>query len=131
MGGQASAQTIVSYQDLRVWQEAMALAEATYRLVAKLPRIGANGLTDQMWRSAISVPANIAEGYGRGSARSYVLFLKIARGSLNELETQILLAQRICLLDGSQTGPLISNIERISKMLNALIKSLRVRGPTA
>jgi len=128
MGGQVPAQTIISYQDLKVWQEAMALAEAAYRLVAKLPRIGANGLADQMWRSAISVPANIAEGYGRGSARAYAQFLKIARGSLNELETEILLARRICLLDVNQTEPLISSIERVSKMLNALIKSLQVRG---
>jgi four helix bundle protein len=105
----------------------MALAEAAYRLVAKLPRIGANGLADQMWRSAISVPANIAEGYGRGSARAYAQFLKIARGSLNELETEILLARRIYLLDVNQTEPLISSIERVSKMLNALIKSLRGR----
>jgi four helix bundle protein len=127
MGGQVPAQTIISYQDLKVWQEAMALAEAAYRLVAKLRRIGANGLADQMWRSAISVPANIAEGYGRGSARAYAQFLKIARGSLNELETEILLARRIYLLDVNQTEPLISSIERVSKMLNALIKSLRGR----
>jgi four helix bundle protein len=128
MGGQASGQTILSYQDLKLWQEAMALAEAAYLIVAKLPRIGAYTLADQMWRSAISVPANIAEGYGRGSPKSYAQFLKVARGSLNELETQILLARRICLLDDSQIAPLISNIERISKMLNALIKAIRLQG---
>jgi four helix bundle protein len=122
---------IASYRDLRVWQEAMALAEAAYGLVAKLPRIGGNGLADQMWRSAISVPANIAEGYGRESAKSYVQYLKIARGSLNELETQILLAQRIRLLDLSQAEPLLSNIERVSKMLNALIRSIRAREASA
>lgn len=114
---------ISSYRDLKVWREAMALAEAAYRLGVKLPRIG--GLADQIWRSAISVPANIAEGYGRESARSYVQFLKVARGSLNELETQILLAQRVRLLDGSQTEPLLSSIESISKMLNGLIRSIR------
>ena len=131
MRGQVSGHAIVSYRDLKVWQEAMALAEAAYGLVAKLPRIGGTGLADQMWRSAISVPANIAEGYGRESAKSYVQFLKIARGSLNELETQILLAQRIRLLDVSQAEPLLSNIERISKMLNALIRSIRAREASA
>jgi four helix bundle protein len=114
---------IASYRDLKVWQEAMALAEVAYRLAVKLPRVG--GLADQMGRSAISVPANIAEGYGRESARSYVQFLKVARGSLNELETQILLAQRVQLLDGNQTEPLLSSIESVSKMLNGLIRSIR------
>ena len=104
---------IASYRDLKVWQEAMALAEVAYRLAVKLPRVG--GLAYQMGRSAISVPANIAEGYGR----------ELARGSLNELETQILLAQRVQLLDGNQTEPLLSSIESVSKMLNGLIRSIR------
>lgn len=118
---------IASYRDLKVWQEAMSLAEGAYQLTAKLPRYGANGLADQMWRSAISVPANIAEGYGRESARSYVQFLKIARGSLNELETQILLVQRLRLVEGAQTGPLLARTESISKMLNALIRSIQAK----
>jgi len=80
-----------------------------------------------MSRSAISVPSNIAEGYGRESARSYEQFLKVARGSLNELETQILLARRIRLITCDQTVPLLSSIEAVSKMLNALIRTLRSR----
>jgi four helix bundle protein len=80
-----------------------------------------------MWRSAISVAANIAEGYGRESPGSYVHFLKIARGSLNEFETQLLLAQRLRLVEGAQLGALLASIESISKMLNALIRSIQAK----
>jgi four helix bundle protein len=116
---------IASYRDLKVWQEAMALAEGAYHLTAILPKTRANALAEQMCRSAISVPANIAEGYGRESTRSYIQFLRIARGSLNELETQILLAQRLRFVDFTQTAVLLASVEATSKMLNGLIRSLR------
>lgn len=118
---------IASYKDLKVWQEAMALAEGAHRVTARLPRSQVGALAEQIFRSAISVPANIAEGYGRKSTSSYVQFLKIARGSLNELETQILLAQRLRLVDSTQIETLLSRVEAISKMLNGLIRSLRTR----
>lgn len=123
---------IASYRDLKVWQEAMALAEGAYHLTAILPKTRANALAEQMCRSAISVPANIAEGYGRESTRSYIQFLRIARGSLNELETQILLAQRLRFVDFTQTAVLLASVEATSKMLNGLIRSLREknRAPT-
>jgi four helix bundle protein len=107
----------------------MNLAEAVYRSWAKPTRI--DGLADQMWRSAISVPANIAEGYGRESTGSYVQFLKVARGSLKELETHILLAQRIGLLERGQAEPLLARSESIGKMLNALIRSVRAHKSAA
>ena len=116
---------IASYRDLKVWQEAMALAEGAYHLTAILPKTRANALAEQMCRSAISGPANIAEGYGRESTRSYIQFLRIARGSLNELETQILLAQRLRFVDFTQTAVLLASVEATSKMLNGLIRSLR------
>ncbi len=118
---------IASYRDLKAWQEAMALAVDVHRQLAKVPVAATRALTDQMWRSAISVPANIAEGYGRDSTGSYVQFLKIARGSLKELETHILLAQRIGVFDGRDTQPLLANSESIGKMLNALIRSIKSR----
>lgn len=123
---------IASYRDLKVWQEAMALAEGAYHLTAILPKTRANALAEQMCRSAISVPANIAEGYGRESTRSYIQFLRIARGSLNELETQILLAQRLRFVDFTQTAVLLASVEATSKLLNGLIRSLREknRAPT-
>jgi four helix bundle protein len=116
---------IASYRDLKVWQEAMALAEGAYHLTTILPKTRADALAEQMCRSAISVPANIAEGYGRESTRSYIQFLRIARGSLNELETQILLAQRLRFVDFTQTAVLLASVEATSKMLNGLIRSLR------
>ena len=86
---------IRSYRDLKVWQLAMDLAEESYRISQTMPITETYGLTSQIRRSAASIPANIAEGYGRESTGSYVHFLKTARGSLRELETHVLLAQRI------------------------------------
>jgi four helix bundle protein len=123
--GNVVVSEITSYRDLKVWQEAMALAVAIHGHLAKIPVAVRRALADQMWRSAISVPANIAEGYGRDSTGSYVQFLKVARGSLKELETHILLAQRIGVFDGRETQPLLSSSESIGKMLNALIRSLK------
>src|ERR1700751_2326378 len=78
---------IRSYRDLRVWQEAMTLAEHSYRFSGDLPREELFGLTSQIRRAAASVPANVAEGYRRDSKGAYVNFLKTAQGSLKELET--------------------------------------------
>jgi len=78
-----------------------------------------------MFRSATSIPANIAEGYGRESTGSCVQFLKIARGSLKELETHVLLAERIGYFENAKAAALLSKTEHIGKMLNRLIRSLR------
>jgi four helix bundle protein len=109
----------------------MALAESVYRLAARMPRIEASGLADQMRRSAVSIPANIAEGYGRESTGSYVQFLKVARGSLKELETHILLAQRIGFLCAGRSELLLATSDRLGKMLNALIRSIQAHKPAA
>jgi four helix bundle protein len=119
------AQTISSHRDLRVWQEAMDLAEAACRAVADTPPRWRFPLADQAIRAAASIPANIAEGYGRESAGSYTQFLKIARGSLNELDTHILLAQRLGAFSEAQTLPLLQRSARIGRTLNALIKSVQ------
>ncbi len=122
---------IASYRDLKVWQEAISLAEAVYRSWTKPSRFEARGLADQMCRSATSVPANIAEGCGRESTGSYVQFLKVARGSLKELETHILLAQRIGIFENGKAEPLLSRSERGGKMLNSLILSIQAHKPAA
>ena len=122
---------IVSYRDLRVWQEALNLAEAVYRSWGKTHRFELHGLADQMRRAATSIPANIAEGYGRDSTGSYVQFLKVARGSLKELETHVLLAQRVGTFDNGQAEPLLSKSESIGKMLNALIRSIQAHKSVA
>src|SRR5882672_3415939 len=81
---------INSYRDLVVWQESMNLAEASYRLTASFPKEEAYGLTAQLRRSGSSIPANIAEGYGRDSRGAYVQHLRVAQGSLKEFETHLL-----------------------------------------
>ena len=116
---------ILSYRDLKVWQQAMALAEEAYRLTLALPTHETYGLRSQIRRSAVSVPANIAEGYGRDSTGSYVHFLKTARGSLRELETLALLSRRLGLLQSQQVDQLLLNAESIGKMLHSLIRALQ------
>ncbi len=118
---------IRSYQDLRVWQAAMDFAAETYRATPNPSGTPVRGLVDQLRRSAVSVPANIAEGYGRESARSYAQFLKVARGSLNEAETHILLAARLDLIEPDVARKLLASTENISKMLNGLIRSISAR----
>jgi four helix bundle protein len=86
---------IKSYRDLRVWQEAMTLAEACYRLTRGFPKEEMFGLSSQIRRSAASIPANIAEGHGRENTQSFIQYLRIAQGSLKELETHLMLAERV------------------------------------
>lgn len=87
------------------------------------------GLTSQIRRAAASVPANIAEGYGRESTGAYVQFLKTARGFLRELETHLLLAARLEMLEGKQAIALITDAESIGKMLHALLPTLQMKKP--
>ncbi len=89
-----------SYRELRVWQEAMALAESCYELTRRFPKEELFGLTNQLRRAASSIPANIAEGYGRAGRNEYVQFLYVTQESLKELETHLLLAARVrCCTD--------------------------------
>jgi four helix bundle protein len=115
---------IESYQDLRVWQEAMDLCETCYRLTGNLPRDEVYGLSSQIRRAVVSIPANIAEGYGRNSKGAYSQFLRIAQGSLKELETHILLTQRLGLADVEATKPLLASCDALGRMLWSLISSV-------
>jgi four helix bundle protein len=119
---------IQSYRDLVVWQEAMNLAEACYRQSLLLPREELYGLSSQIRRSSGSVAANIAEGYGRDSLGTYVHHLKIAQGSLKELETHLLLGGRVSLLEQSSVTQLLQSSESLGKMLRSLIRSLENSG---
>lgn len=116
---------IRSYRDLRVWKEAMELAVQSYELTRGFPREEAFGMTSQIRRAAASIPANIAEGYGRNSSGSYVQFLRNAQGSLKELETHLLLSARVKLTDENQIQPLVDRAEAVGKMLWALAKSVQ------
>jgi four helix bundle protein len=122
-------QPIKSYRDLRVWQEAMSLAEACYRLTGGFPREEQFGFTTQIRRSAGSIAANIAKGHGRESTGSFVQSLRISQGSLKELETHIILAERVGLLPASDLRAQLSQCESLGKMVRALIRSLQDKSP--
>lgn len=113
-----------SYKDLRVWQDAMKLAESCYRFTKRLPKEELFGMCVQTRRSAASVPANIAEGYGREQTRSYVQFLRVAQGSLKELETHLMLAERVDLAGKGGVASLLSDCDSLGRMLRSLIRSL-------
>ncbi|NMA66370.1 MAG: four helix bundle protein [Clostridiaceae bacterium] len=116
---------IKDFKDLIVWQKAMELVVEVYNLVKKLPKEELFALSDQMRRSAISIPSNIAEGQGRNSTKEYIYFLSIAKGSKSELETQLLLCSKINYLKNSEIETAINLIHEIGKMLNTLQKSLK------
>jgi four helix bundle protein len=118
-------QSINSYRDLRVWQDAMTLAESCYRLTRQFPRDELFGLTSQIRRAAASVPANVAEGHGRESTGNFVQHLRVSQGSLKELETHLLLAARVDILPASDLEVVLGQCESLGKMLRALIRSLQ------
>jgi four helix bundle protein len=115
--------TINSCRDLKVWQGAMELAVACYDLTKTFPRDEAYGVTAQIRRAAASVAANIAEGHGRESTASFVQFLRIAQGSLKELETHVILAGRVRL--AANIEQILEQASVIGMMLRALIRSLQ------
>lgn len=113
---------INSYKDLLVWQKSINLVKEVYQYVLVFPKHEEYGLSSQMRRAVISVPSNIAEGWGRESTKNFVHFLRIARGSLYELETQLIISKELkyCKDFGKIDGFIIE----IGKMLNSLIKKL-------
>ena len=113
-----------SYRELVVWQKAMDLAEEVYRIVRLFPREEQYSLSDQLRRAAVSVPSNIAEGYGRKAAKEYARFLNIARGSNNEVETQLLLGVRFGYVTEKTIESAMQLCDEIGKMLTALTKKL-------
>ena len=107
----------------------MDVAADVYQLSRAWPKEELYGLTSQARRAAASIPANIAEGYGRQSSASYGQFLKIARGSLLELETHLLLAERIGLAEDGSCEDVLRKVTELGKMLGALIRSVGNRIP--
>lgn len=128
-GPDVGLQGIRSYRDLKVWAKAMELAEQVYRLAKLMPRDEQYRMTSQMLRSAASVPANIAEGYQRGSRRDYANFISIARGSLAETETFLLLASRTGLLPGGAAAGALEQADELSRMLRSLRQKLATAPP--
>ncbi len=105
----------------------MALATTVHRLTSTLPRHELFGLSSQLRRAAISIPSNIAEGTARRSTREFLAFLHIARGSLAELETQLLLAEKIGYLRDRELEPAWPQLQEVGRLLNAVIRGLRRR----
>ena len=116
-----------SYQDLIVWRKGIDLVEEIYSLTMYLPNSEKYGLIPQMRRSAISIPANIAEGWGRKSTGNFIQYLNISSGSLAELMTQLEIVKRLKLVDLSEITKSESLGIEISKMLFVLIKNLEKR----
>ena len=118
---------IQSYRDLKVWNRAMDLVEECYRLTSKFPKTEIYGLSSQIQRAAVSIPANIAEGKGRQHLGDYIRHLCIANGSLKELETHLLIALRLSYLNNSELHLALSLTDEVGKMLNSLIEKLKQR----
>jgi four helix bundle protein len=115
---------MASYRDLRVWQQAMDLAEEVYRLTERFPKHELYGLTSQLRRAAVSVASNIAEGKGRQTDKDFVNFLYHARGSLLEVETQIALARRLRYVTEKDEDKILERTKSVGQQLAGLIHAL-------
>ncbi|HWP39872.1 MAG TPA: four helix bundle protein [Tepidisphaeraceae bacterium] len=113
-----------NYRDLHAWQKAMDLCERVYRASQDLPQHEIYGLRLQMRRAAVSMPSNIAEGQGRGSDKDWSRFLSIAYGSLRELETQVLIAERLGYLDSATAESLMVLASEVGRLINGLRRTL-------
>lgn len=114
-----------SYRDLDVWKKSIELVKDVYILVKSLPKEEIYALSDQMRRSAVSIPSNIAEGSGRNGTKEYLQFLYIALGSLCELETQIIISKEIGYINNIEK--LENDMTIIKKMINSMITSLKAK----
>ena len=113
-----------NYKDLQVWQKSIELVLDVYRLVKELPPEERYALGDQMRRSAVSIPSNIAEGHARESTKEFRHFLRIASGSLAELGTQLVICQQLNYCTFQMYNGLVVQIESLERMLVALCKRL-------
>ena len=124
---QQQSPDVKSYRDLEVWQKSMDIVFECYQITKEFPKSELCGLTSQLKRAAVSVPANIAEGQARQHTKEFLQHLSIAYGSLAELETHIQIAEPLKYLDTGQCRQLINKTSTIGRMLNGLRKSLKKR----
>ena len=115
---------IKSYRDLIVWQKAMTLVEEIYKATRQFPKEEIYGLTGQIRRAVVSVPSNIAEGQGRGSTKEFLHHLSIAYGSLCEVGTQVIIAQRLDYLKPPEAERLDDAIAEVARLINGLANKL-------
>lgn len=117
---------INSYKDLLIWQKGIVLVVRVYALTKSFPQEELYALTSQIKRASVSIPSNIAEGYGRNTDKSFSHFLDIARGSLNELETQLIIAKELEFITNFELyNEILGLIEEESKMINSFSKTLK------
>jgi len=119
--------TLKHYRELEVWQLAMDVAQECYRVTKAFPREELFGMISQIRRAAAAIPANIAEGQSRDHTKEFLHHLSIARGSLMELETHLILSQRVNLLSQADIENLLQMTDRISRMMSGLRRSLQKR----
>lgn len=115
---------VKSYQDLRIWKQAIELVKSVYQLTRKLPKSELYGLASQMQRAAVSVPSNIAEGHNRLHEREFVQFLNISLGSCGELETQLILIRELGLSDAKECNELLEFVNSEAKQIRALLNRI-------
>ena len=120
-------QKVKSYRDLVAWQRARELVRETYLLTAAFPVGERFGLVSQMDRAAVSIPSNVAEGYGRATTQDYLHFLRIARGSAYELETQLVLAEDLGLCGRDAASKVAGTLQEAIRVLQGLIAALERR----
>lgn len=117
---------IKSYKDLLIWQKAIKIVSLVYQLVKSFPQEELYAITSQLKRASVSIPSNIAEGYGRNTDKSFSYFLDISRGSLFEIETQLLISNELGFVtDQNLYTEILTQITEESKMINAFSKKLK------
>ena len=116
-----------SFKDLRVWQEAIKFTVTVYRVTGRFPKHELCGLTQQLRRAAVSVPSNIAEGKGHRSDREFRNFLMHARGSLLEVQTQLIIARELDYITPQEGEGLLASSDAIGRCLNSLINSIAAK----
>ncbi len=120
---------VKDYRDLIVWQKAMDLVETIYQTTRGFPREEIYGLTSQIRRAAVSIPSNIAEGNGRNTTRDYVHFLGMVYGSVKEVETQVLIAERLQYINSDDSNRLVHMTTEIARLISGLAASLKRKIP--
>ncbi len=115
----------MNYKDLRIWQSSFNLSIEILKITKKFPKDERFNLVSQLNRAAISIPSNIAEGHGRGSQRDFHRFCSIAKGSANEVETQVLIANQMGYINAAESTHLIHQIESVLRQLIAFQKTLK------
>lgn len=118
------------FKDLIAWQRGMDLVESVYRITDRFPRREMYSLVDQLRRAAVSVPSNIAEGQAHRSRREFLHFLQHARGSIAEIETQLLIAVRLHYLDQGTVAPVLHQVAEVGRIVNGLAASMSAPAET-